>query len=77
MTEQGWLTIAEAAEMLGCTRSAVCRLCARGTLASSWFAGRRIIRLGVLDRLLAYSSFLARRRNAGSSHCKDLGRKVN
>ena len=71
MIESGWLTVTEEAQILGCTRSAVHRLCGRGTLASSWFAGRRIIRESVLDRLLADSSFLARRRVYASVNCEN------
>ena len=77
MIESGWLTVTEVAQVLGCTRSAVHRLCARGTLASSWFAGRRIVRESVLDRLLADSSFLARRRVPCSVFLVETAKKAN
>ena len=45
------LTATQVARELGISVSAVHRLCSRGTLASSWFAGRRVFQRSAIDSL--------------------------
>jgi len=54
------------ARRLEVTLSAVHRLAARGTLASTWFAGRRVWRREQIERYLADPELQARRRGAAA-----------
>lgn len=71
MSIEAYLDTREVAVLLGVTISEVNRLCARGTLASTWHAGRRLIRRDAVRAYLDDKEAQARRRS--NSGQKGLG----
>lgn len=57
------LTTRQVAELLGISVSAVHRLCNRGTLAWSWFAGRRVFQRSAVESLKESPGYSKRTRS--------------
>lgn len=74
MTLEDRLTAQQAAAILGISVSAVHRLCTRGTLAFSWFAGRRVIQRSALDSLKSSPIYRKRTRKPTLAELVEQGK---
>ena len=68
------LTAQQVAAILGISVSAVHRLCTRGTLAFSWFAGRRVIQRSALEALKSSPGYSKRTRKPTLQKLVDQGK---
>mgnify|MGYP003609053479 CR=1 FL=1 len=67
------LTSREVAELLGISLSAVARLCARGTLAYAWFAGRRVFKKTAVEELAQNEEYKRRSRRPSFEQLLESG----
>lgn len=67
------ITSDKAAEILGITKSALARLCSRGTLPYEWFGGRRVLKRSAVEALKNDPEYQRRTRKPSIQQLLDSG----